>query len=64
MATVPAFVFSCTRSGNNVVLVLSDTLGVGTNNYTATFPISDINGGTAGTAMTTLVRGLFASGAA
>ena len=63
MATVPAFVYSCTRSGNNVILVLSDTLGVSTNNYTATFPISDVNG-SAGNAMTILVKGLFASGAA
>lgn len=64
MANTVAFVNSCTRSGQNVVLVLGDALSSPTNTFTATFPLSDITGGTAGAALTTLIRGLFASGAA
>lgn len=60
MANTTAFVNSCTKSGNNIVLVLGDALSSPTNTFTATFPISDVNGGTAGTALTTLLKGLFA----
>lgn len=60
MANTVAFVNSCTRTGENIVLVLGDALTSPTNTFTATFPISDqMPGGADGAAVTTLIQGLF-----
>jgi hypothetical protein len=59
MADTTAYVYSCVKTGGQVVLVLSDALGVDTNTYTATFPIVDEDG-TAGDPVTIIVGGLFA----
>lgn len=60
MADTTAFVVSCTRTGENVVLVLGDALSAPSNTFTATFPISDeMPGGSKGAAVTTLIQGLF-----
>lgn len=57
MANTAAFVNSCTRSGNNIVLVLGDAVSSPTNTFTATFPIQD--GATAtGPAVTIIERAL------
>lgn len=60
MANTTAYVNSCTKSGSTITLVLGDALSSPTNTFTATFSISDENGATTGTAMTTLIKGLFA----
>lgn len=52
-----AFVNSCTRSGQNIVLVLGDALSSPTNTFSATFPITDSATAT-GPAVTIIERAL------
>lgn len=57
MAITTAFVNSCVRSGNNIILTLGDAVTAPTNTFQATFPLED--GPTAtGNAVTILLRAL------
>lgn len=58
MADTVAFVVSATRSGNNIVLVLGDSIPSPTNRFLATFPIEDVTGSAAGTPVTIIQRAL------